>query len=193
MIKKKPAIFLDRDGTINELNGYISRYDQVKILDGVPEAIRIFNDLHYLVIVITNQPVIEMGLITRKGLEDLHLRIKSEISDQGGFIDAFFYCPHIEPSTVNISEKRNTCLCRKPFTGLVHNAMAVYEIDLPNSFMIGDSWRDVELARNLGINYFQIINKPVFHQESLKSVKTLLESALIIEKQVNFNVESKDV
>ena len=71
--------------------------------------------------------------------------------------------------------------------------MAIYEIDLPNSIMIGDSWRDVELAKNLGIKYFQIVDKPVSGEKSSESVNTLLESALIIEKQAKANVEFKGV
>jgi D-glycero-D-manno-heptose 1,7-bisphosphate phosphatase len=193
MSNKKPTIFLDRDGTVNELNGYITSYDQVKILDGVPEAIRIFNELKYLVIIITNQPVIEMGLVTIKNLEKIHIKIKSEIKKKGGHIDAFFYCPHMEVNKANASKKTDSCSCRKPQTGLVRNAMAIYEIDLPNSIMIGDSWRDVELAKNLGIKYFQIVDKPVSGEKSSESLKTLLESAQIIEKQAKANVEFKGV
>jgi len=193
MLTKKPAIFVDRDGTINELSGYISRYDQIQILNGVPEAIKIFNKLGYLVIVITNQPVIEMQLISIKDLEDIHLKIKFEIMEKGGRIDAFFYCPHLDAEKVNNPEIKNSCLCRKPKTGLIHEAMAIYEIDLPNSYMIGDSWRDVELARNLGIKCFQIIDKPVSHKNLAESVNSLLESARIIEKRTATNVEFKNV
>jgi|688.fasta_scaffold1011387_1 mannose-1-phosphate guanylyltransferase/phosphomannomutase len=189
----KPAIFLDRDGTINTLNGYVSRYEQIQIMDGVPEAIKIFNKLGYLVIVITNQPVIEMGLVSEKNLEDIHMKIKSEINKKGGRIDAFFYCPHLEADRANNPERKNSCSCRKPQTGLILDAMVAYQIDLPNSYMVGDSWRDVELAKNLGIKYFQIIDRSISHGNSSECVNSLLESALIIEKLKIANVKLNNV
>ena len=184
----KPAVFLDRDGTINTLKGYISKFEQIQIIEGVPEAIHIFNKLGFLVIVITNQPVIEMKLISQEDLENMHERISLEIKKKGGHIDAFFYCPHLEVSSESIKMGVLTCSCRKPRTGLIKKAMQSFNVDLTKSYMIGDTWRDVELAKNVGINYFKINDSIVSDNKSGNFVESLLESALIIEKILKSNV-----
>jgi D-glycero-D-manno-heptose 1,7-bisphosphate phosphatase len=185
----KSAVFLDRDGTINKLNGYISRFEQIQIIEGVPEAIHIFNKLGFLVIVVTNQPVIEMELMSEEELENMHTRISLEIMKRGGHIDAFFYCPHIEVSSELIKMGVTSCSCRKPGIGLIKKAVEKFNVDLANSYMIGDTWRDVDLAKNAGINYFKICGTKVHDNKEGNFVESLLDSALIIEKILKSEVE----
>ncbi|NBO23285.1 HAD family hydrolase [bacterium] len=189
MNNSKSAIFLDRDGTINTLNGYISEFEQIQIIEGVPEAICLFNKLGFLVIVVTNQPVIEMELISKADLENLHQRITLEIMKKGGHIDAFYYCPHIEVPKESINMGTHSCSCRKPRVGLIKKAVEAYNVDLTRSYMIGDTWRDVDLAKNVGLNYFKICDSTVPDNPQGNFVESLLEAALIIEKRLNGDVE----
>jgi D-glycero-D-manno-heptose 1,7-bisphosphate phosphatase len=177
MNSTKPAIFLDRDGTINKLNGYITNFEQIQILDGVPAAIKIFNKLEFVVIVITNQPVINMGLITDQELQSIHHKIQSEIFANGGLIHTFLYCPHEDLSKVTNRKLAIDCNCRKPKSGLIDQALKLSPINIKESWLIGDSWRDVELAQNLGINHFQIINANTEITRRSYQVESLFEAA----------------
>lgn len=154
----KPAIFLDRDGTINKLNGYIKSHNEVHLLDGVAEAILRLNKSGFLVIVITNQPVIARGETSITELNRIHARIEMELSKYGALLDEIYFCPHHPDSGFNgeIPELKFNCICRKPKTGLVQKACSDFQIDLSQSWMIGDSWRDVKLAENVGIKSLKV-------------------------------------
>ena len=91
---KQRAIFLDRDGTINVLKGFLKRADELKLLDHVPEAIKKINGSNYLAIVVTNQPVIARGECTYDELERIHMKMETGLGEQGAYIDDLFYCPH---------------------------------------------------------------------------------------------------
>jgi D,D-heptose 1,7-bisphosphate phosphatase len=169
------AVFVDRDGTINKLNGIIKDIDSVEILEGAGQAIKMLNDLKLAVIVITNQPVIARGEISKDKLAEIHSHISNEISKFGGKIDDFFYCPHYPTKVTNTYIKSLTfqCDCRKPGVELIIRAKTKYNINLSKSWIIGDSWRDQQMAINLKMNYYKITDSKTTKNE----VSSLLEAA----------------
>ena len=147
---KKPAAFIDRDGTINEQMGYINHLSRFKIIPGVPEAVRLLNDLGFLVIVLTNQSGIARGYYSIDLVRQIHdLLQKTLKKEANATIDAILFCPHHPHGTV--SEYTMECDCRKPKTGLIKQACMDFEIDLTQSFVIGDMASDMELANQAGV------------------------------------------
>jgi len=151
---KRPAIFLDRDGTINEQMGYINHISRFRILPGVPEAIKLLNDDNYLVIVVTNQSGIARGYFPLELVNAIHSFMEDSIKKEGAHIDAIFFCPHYPRSKV--VEYAITCDCRKPKTGMIKQALDRFDIDLENSFMIGDHFTDLEFAHNGNIKSIMV-------------------------------------
>lgn len=150
LINKQKAIFLDRDGTINKYKGFITNIDDFELLPGVSEAIKKINHSEYLCIVITNQPVIARGEATVEELEEIHNKMETLLGRDGAYIDKIYYCPHhpdkgFEGERV---EYKIDCSCRKPKPGLVLQAQKDFNIDLANSYFIGDSKRDIECGKN---------------------------------------------
>jgi len=138
------AAFLDRDGVINRKahkGEYITRWEDLRFLPGVAEAIALLKQSGYLVVVITNQRCVAKGQITIPELEALHQRMREHLAKSGAVIDAVYYCPH---------EKEPVCRCRKPAPGMLLDAARDHKIDLTASWMIGDSKIDVEAGRNAG-------------------------------------------
>jgi D-glycero-D-manno-heptose 1,7-bisphosphate phosphatase len=187
VVIQKPAIFLDRDGTINELNGFISNYEQIKIIPNAAAAIKTLKNLGFLIIVVTNQPIIERGIINQAELEEMHRILNSELDKDGGAVDAFLYCPHEDSSKREINNTIDICRCRKPAPGLIEEALRRFDIDLSRSWVIGDSWRDVGLANNVGVNYFQIIGKSKNENLELNQVYSLEQAAILIERKLELN------
>ena len=151
---KRPAVFLDRDGTINEEVPYLSRPEQLKILPGTAEAIRLLHSAGFRIPVITNQPVVARGGCTIEGLHRIHNHLEKELSREGAFLDGIFYCPH-HPHKGFDGERadlKTECECRKPRTGMVLRATEALNLDLAGSWLIGDRTSDVETARNCGIH-----------------------------------------
>ncbi|MDD5361680.1 MAG: HAD family hydrolase [Ignavibacteria bacterium] len=146
----KKAIFLDRDGTINHDVGYLSKKKDIKILQGAHEALSVFKSLGYLNIVVTNQSGIARGYYTEEDLKDIHDEFLNLLnSDNRVLIDDIFYSPyHTEGIVKKYTMESNT---RKPGTGMIMLAVEKYEIDLNQSFLIGDSLVDMQCARNAGI------------------------------------------
>jgi D,D-heptose 1,7-bisphosphate phosphatase len=139
--KKRPAIFLDRDGTIIHQVELLHKFSQVKLFRGSVPAIRKFNELRYLVVVITNQPVIARGIIGPKEVRNIHALLRDRLKKKGAVVDAFYFCPH-HPKA-NVKKYRMTCDCRKPAPGMILKATKEHNIDLRKSFLIGDSTQDV--------------------------------------------------
>ena len=150
--KKNPqkCIFLDRDGTINKYKGYILDKKDLELLPGAAEAIRKINSSDYLCIVVTNQPIIARGESTIENLESIHDRLETLLGKDGAFLDDIFYCPHHPDSGFSgeVPELKIKCKCRKPGIGLLIDAKEKYNIDLENSVVIGDSWRDIETGKS---------------------------------------------
>lgn len=145
----KRAVFLDRDGTIIEEVGYLREISQIRFINGAIEAIKRLNDNDYLVIVVTNQSGIARGYFTEERLLEIHEYIDSRLRQDGVRIDHWFYCPHHKEGIVipyNIE-----CDCRKPRTGMIARALEMFKIDKSNSFVVGDSVRDVFLGINSGL------------------------------------------
>lgn len=150
--KKQRAIFLDRDGTINKYVGFLKNINQFELLEDVPDAIVRINKSGYLAIVITNQPVIARGETTEKELNDIHNKMETLLGQKGAYIDDIFYCPH-HPDKGYAGERQEykiNCDCRKPNPGLIEQAVLKYNIDLSDSWIIGDSERDIQTGINAG-------------------------------------------
>jgi D,D-heptose 1,7-bisphosphate phosphatase len=149
---KQRAVFLDRDGTINKFNGFVTRPEELALIDGAAEAIGCINRLGYLAIVITNQPVIARGEASLEDLEMIHNKMESELGKAGAYVDDIFFCPH-HPDKGFPGERpeyKIDCDCRKPKPGLLFKAAEKYNIDLSRSYMAGDDKRDVEAGRAAG-------------------------------------------
>ncbi|MDR2417793.1 MAG: HAD-IIIA family hydrolase [Treponema sp.] len=149
---KQKAIFLDRDGTLNKLNGFITKPEQFDLLDGVTDAIRAINEAGFLAIVITNQPVIARGEATPDELRLIHNKLETELGKAGAYIDDIFFCPH-HPDKGFAGERleyKIDCNCRKPKPGMILSAARKYNIDLSRSYMVGDDMKDVEAGRAAG-------------------------------------------
>lgn len=147
---KQKAIFLDRDGTINKYVGFLRNIDDIELIDGVSEAIKLINQSGYLAIVVTNQPVIARGEVTWDELHEIHRKMETLLGKDGAYIDGLYICPH-HPEKGFEGERpeyKIDCDCRKPKPGLLLQATKDFNIDLTESYMIGDSQRDVEAGEN---------------------------------------------
>jgi histidinol-phosphate phosphatase family protein len=137
------AIFLDRDGTLNVEIDDVLTPGNLRLIPGAGEAVRRINDAGYLAILVTNQAVIARGDCTLVEVEAVHRELQQLLETSGGRLDAIYHCPH-HPDYTGI------CDCRKPATGMVLRAQSDFNIDLRNSWMVGDSVKDIRLARNAG-------------------------------------------
>ena len=153
------AVFLDRDGVINQSppeGDYITRWEDFHILPGVAEGIALLNRAGFSVIVVTNQRGVAKGLMSEADLQKMHERMTDDLARAGANIDATFYCPHdIEPR----------CDCRKPAPGMLLSAARLHGIDLRASWMIGDSDNDVEAGHNAGCKTARVIATDVTSSE----------------------------
>ena len=139
-MKLKKAVFLDRDGTINEESEYLYRIEDCRFLPGVREAVKRLNSAGYLVVVVTNQSGIARGYYSESDLEKLHQYMEKEFAVSGARIDGWYYCPH-HP---NFPAEKAACDCRKPLPGMLQAASGELGIDLSSSWMIGDKSVDAE-------------------------------------------------
>jgi len=173
--EKQKCIFLDRDGTINVFNDFIKKPEDFELIDGVASAIKKINSLGYLAIVITNQPVIARGEVDFETLDLIHMKMETDLGKHGAYIDDLFYCPH-HPDKGFEGERpeyKINCDCRKPKPGLIFKAAEKYNIDLLQSYMVGDDMRDVNAGKNAGCTpVFLTNNKPV---EEMNDIKTFID------------------
>lgn len=155
---KQKAFFLDRDGIINKYKGFLKNIDDFELLPNVCEAVKLINESGYLAVVVTNQPVIARGEVTVKQLQEIHMKMETLLGQSGAYIDALYYCPHHPHKGYDgeISELKIDCDCRKPKPGMLIKAAKDFNIDLTNSFMIGDSERDVEAGIAAGCTSIKI-------------------------------------
>ncbi|HSF39688.1 MAG TPA: HAD-IIIA family hydrolase [Thermoanaerobaculia bacterium] len=151
--RPRPAAFLDRDGTLNVHDGYIARPEDLRLLPGAAQAVRLLNRARVRAIVVTNQPVLARGLCDERTLERIHARLEMELGAEGAFLDALYYCPHHPDRGFpgEVPALKIDCACRKPGTGLIEEALRDFAIDLPRSALFGDTLRDAETARRAGI------------------------------------------
>lgn len=151
---KQKAIFLDRDGTINNYVGFLRNIEEFELLDGVAEAIRKINESGYLAIVVSNQPVIARGEVTVEQLDEIHKKMMTLLGNEGAYVDAIYYCPHHPDSGYDgeVKELKIKCKCRKPEPGMLYQAQEDYNIDLSQSWMVGDSSNDIEAGKRAGVS-----------------------------------------
>lgn len=140
-MSSKPAIFVDRDGTLNELVGYLNDIDAFELFPWSHEAIRLINRSGYLAVVVTNQSGVARGIYSEELVRAVHSRMKETLESADARLDGIYYCPH---------DGSGECDCRKPKPGMLERAEKDLDIDMSRSWVIGDSYSDLELAWNVG-------------------------------------------
>ena len=164
---KQKAIFLDRDGTINKYKGFLRNIDQFELIPNITDAIKKINSSGYLCIVITNQPVIARGEVTWDELEEIHNKMETELGFEGVYLDGIYFCPHhphkgYEGEVVGL---KIDCDCRKPKPGMLIKAAEDFNIDLSQSWMIGDGENDVKAGMAAGCKTVLVNGEGSDHKE----------------------------
>ena len=168
------AVFLDRDGTINQYAGFVRNPEELQLIDGAAQAIRQMNQAGYLCIVVTNQPVIARGEVTVEGLQEIHQKMETLLGQQGAYVDAIYYCPHHPDKGYagEIPELKINCNCRKPKPGMLWKAAQDFHINLGKSWMVGDEKTDIMAGKAAGCRTV-LIGKTAYGQDM--TVSSLLE------------------
>jgi D-glycero-D-manno-heptose 1,7-bisphosphate phosphatase len=138
----RPAVFLDRDGTIIEERGFIDRLDMIAFFPWTGDALRLLKRAGYAIVVVTNQSAVARGMIDEAFLDEVHRAIDTRLAGGGAAVDRYYYCPHLPNAT--LERYRQVCRCRKPGPGLIEQACRELDLDPGQSVMVGDRWRDVE-------------------------------------------------
>ena len=175
-MRRNPAVFLDRDGVLNEDRGYVHRWADFVFLPGVVDALRMFGQLGYLLVIITNQSGIARGLYRESDVLALHDRMLSFLHGQGIEIAGVYYCPHHPAGSV--ARYARTCSCRKPAPGMILRAAEEHHIDLASSVLIGDKVTDLEAGAAAGITSLYLVSstgleeclQPFPHAQSVESL-----------------------
>ena len=144
----KSAVFLDRDGTINEQMGYINHISRFHLLPGAAKAIKRLNDAGIPVVVVSNQSGLARGYFPEELLTEVHKKMQTQLAEKGARVDAIYYCPH-HPEAKEARFKE-TCACRKPKPGLIYRAAKEMQLDPEISFVVGDRWSDIKTAAQCG-------------------------------------------
>lgn len=146
---KRKAVFIDRDGTLSEEVGYINHPSRLRLFPYSAHALKLLNEKGWLAIVVTNQAGVARGYFQEEMVRVVHERLRIKLAEHGAHLDAIYYCAH-HPS-VGQEPYRLDCNCRKPKPGLIQQANEELDIDLEKSWMVGDRYSDIELARNAGL------------------------------------------
>jgi D,D-heptose 1,7-bisphosphate phosphatase len=170
-LKLNKAIFLDRDGTLNEESGFVTSINEITFLPSSLKAMKEFKKLGFLNIIITNQSAVARGYITEKKLQKLHQKFKEIILFQTGqdLIDDIFYCPYLESAPLEKYLRKDSFL-RKPNPGMIIQASLIHKIRISESFFIGDSYRDMKSAEIAGCNKILVLTG--FGQKELQKCKS---------------------
>lgn len=177
---KQKAVFLDRDGTINKHVGFLKNIDKFELIDGVAEAIKRINQSGYLAIVVTNQPVIARGEVSLEELQKIHNKMETLLGEHGAYLDAIFFCPH-HPHKGYEGERpeyKMGCECRKPKPGMLIEAADKYNIDLSQSWMIGDSENDIKAGLNAGCQVAYIGDEDMVGFQSFRTLRECIDVIL---------------
>ena len=174
---KQKTIFIDRDGTLIEEVNFLSRLDDLRFFSYTNEAIRLLKENGFLIIVVTNQSGIGREIFAESAMHDIHAQIQTDLNEK---LDAFYFCPHLPT---------DGCACRKPNLGMIEAACASFNIDLENSWMIGDKAIDVETGFNAGIKTALVLTG--YGEKAVKELKrkpdmiaeNLLEAARLINEK----------
>lgn len=183
---KQKAIFLDRDGTINKYVGFLRDIDEFELLDGVADAIQEINASGYLAIVSTNQPVIARGEVSFDELEMIHNKMETLLGQKGAYLDAIYFCPHHPHKGYEgeRTELKFDCECRKPKPGMLLKAAQEFNIDLAQSWMIGDGENDIKAGMNAGCKT-ALIGESAFGQTlNVQSLKEFVDKYISVKKDV---------
>jgi D,D-heptose 1,7-bisphosphate phosphatase len=151
--RAQKAVFLDRDGTINDHVGLLVRPEQLRVPAEVYDALRLLNRSDYLAIVVSNQPVVARNLCTLEELDEIHRRLETMLGEHHVYLDGLYFCPHHEHAGFPGENKayKIVCGCRKPKTGMIEDAVREYRIDLAASYLVGDTTVDVQTGKNAGV------------------------------------------
>ena len=144
----RPAVFLDRDGTLNVDVGYLHAMEQLELFPWTGDALRLLKRAGYLLVVVSNQAGIAQGMIPSGFVEQAHEEMVRRVRDGGGDLDALYFCPHHPRGA--IKEFSTDCLCRKPRPGMINDAVRDLGIDVARSWVVGDKWLDVQLGHAAG-------------------------------------------
>jgi D,D-heptose 1,7-bisphosphate phosphatase len=152
MQRRQRAVFIDRDGTLNEEKGFVTAPGQLRLIPGAAEAVRMLNASRYLAICVTNQPVIARGDVSFDQLDAIHARLDALLGSEGAYLDDLLFCPHHPDKGYEgeVAEYKTDCGCRKPKPGLLIEAARRYNIDLEGSYMIGDRTADIAAGQAAG-------------------------------------------
>lgn len=177
---KQKAVFLDRDGTINKYVGFLRNIDEFELIDGVADAIKKINASGYLAIVVTNQPVIARGEVTVPQLQEIHNKMETMLGLEGAYVDAIYYCPHHPHKGYEgeIPELKIDCDCRKPKPGMLLKAAQDFNIDLAQSWMVGDGENDIKAGQNAGCQTALIGSESYGQAVTVSSLKDFVEQYL---------------
>jgi len=145
----RPAVFLDRDGTITVERGHVTRPEDLELLDGAAGAVRALNDAGVLAVLVSNQSGVARGLMTEDDLAVVHGRLEGLLREGGARLDAAYYCPYFAGGSVPRYTRDDPC--RKPGTGMVERAVRELAVDLASSWLVGDSLTDLETADRAGV------------------------------------------
>ena len=157
--RKLLAVFLDRDGVLNEEVGYICRPDQISLIPGVGSAVKRLNESGFSVIVVSNQSAIGRGICSEIEIQQVNSHLSEQLSWLGAKIMKFYYCPH--HPTEAMGDYLQTCECRKPNPGMLRQAASDLDLDLTKSVMVGDRLTDIEAGRSVGCRTVLIENIPL--------------------------------
>lgn len=177
LCKRRPAVFLDRDGTLNVEKNYLHRFDEWEWIDGAVDAIKMLNENGFLTIVVSNQAGIARGKYSEKDVELLHSLVAMDMNKKGGVIDDFYYCPH-HPDFNSIQE----CWTRKPNPGMLSLAIEKWGIDFDRSWMIGDKLIDMQAGTAAGVDTILVLtgygSRDVKYAEDEQNIATNLLHAV---------------
>lgn len=189
----RPAIFLDRDGTVTDEVGYINHISRAKIYPYAPEAVRVLKSTGLPVIIVTNQSGVGRGYFTEEIVGQVHRMVQDTLQAAGTGVDAFYFCPH-HPSAA-IESYRLECCCRKPATGMAEQAAERFGIDLGASYVVGDTYRDMQMGFNIGARTVLLMTgygrgEYEYRRKSWPRMpdliaENLLEAAKLIVKELN--------
>ena len=154
----RPAVFLDRDGTIIEERNYLDRLDQLTLFPWTVDSLRLLKRAGFATVVVTNQSAVARGIIEEAFVNAVHGEIDRRLEGTGAAIDRYYYCPHFVDS--KIERYRQECRCRKPAPGMIEQACRDLDLDPAKSFMVGDRWLDVACGRAAGTGALLVRSGP---------------------------------
>ena len=174
---RQKAVFLDRDGTINKYVGFLRNIDELELLPGVADAVKRINASGYLCIVVTNQPVIARGEVTIEQMAEIHNKMETLLGLEGAYLDGIYFCPHHPHKGYQgeVKELKVDCDCRKPKPGMLFKAAKDFNIDLSQSYMIGDGENDIKAGRAAGCRTVLIVNGDYNQDLTISSLSDFIE------------------